>query len=207
MNNNDIWEENLKQLLSSSYQEVKPSPAVKERIYQELMQGLKPHKARYSINLWKWVSLSAAAVLLLAFVSTLVLRKNNKPVTPPLNNIQEYNMADGSQIINFTGSAITIKESDRQVILAREGRLFLQVTPSNKQFSLITPAGTVYVLGTEFLVRLEKGKSSMSTGKWIITVLVVSGVVQLINSCGAIIGKTGETISSEEDSAPKKQVQ
>ena len=47
----------------------------------------------------------------------------------------------------------------------------------------------------------------MQVAKWVISVMVLTGIVQLTNPMGEVVGTGGESLYAEEGSAPKKQVE
>jgi ferric-dicitrate binding protein FerR (iron transport regulator) len=166
-----------------------------------------PQKAHHKPLILRWVSFATAALILVAIGVTLLLRKT--PELPiPQKGVQEFNLADGSKVIAAPGTMFTIKESNREVTL-QEGELYLEVAKGNKPFKVFTPAGTITVHGTEFRVNLQKGTDMLRerVTRWVVTVMILTGVVQLTNQVGDVIGTAGESLYAEEGSAPKKQVE
>ncbi|MBI4244846.1 MAG: DUF3160 domain-containing protein [Planctomycetes bacterium] len=99
------------------------------------------------------------------------------------------------------------KKGDYEVELS-EGELFVKVDPSlGIPFVVSTSAGTAIVKGTEFFIGCNtNGGVDMNISK-AVSVVVLSGLVQLSNSYGSVEITQGESGSASQESAPKKHVE
>ncbi|MDI6732779.1 MAG: FecR domain-containing protein [Planctomycetota bacterium] len=155
----------------------------------------------------------AAAIVLIGFTFFLFTRPSGDDAAETI----KITLSDGSKIVASAKAELVIEEANRQVILKRDGELYLQITGCDqKPFQLITSAGTVIVKGTEFSVsvkaeadngspcpyriRASNAPSSLTGSNKIktsILVFVIKGTTILSTREGEFIGKEGETLYAE----------
>ncbi|MGB2821608.1 MAG: DUF3160 domain-containing protein, partial [Phycisphaerae bacterium] len=110
---------------------------------------------------------------------------------------------DGARV-SAVGKAIFEVAGPRRVRLL-DGEVFVHVEPAAYGLLVETPAATATALGTRFYIRTRrtKGEGQMNA-RYLTTVLVVAGAVELVNPLGSATGSSGEVLAAAEGSAPKK---
>ena len=103
-------------------------------------------------------------------------------------------------------------EPRKEVICLEEGTLVARITPSKGQFVVLTPRGSLEVVGTEFVTTVEydarKGESTMKPRRMsaIVTVTVVSGLVayHFGDVTGVLSGGMNKAFAAEPAGSSKK---
>ncbi|MHC4644419.1 MAG: DUF3160 domain-containing protein [Planctomycetota bacterium] len=198
----DIFEENIRRLIQSAGPELHIPAARKIQILERLTGGLAAtgtvredksiHKKAVKSMM---AGLAVAAVLVVAAIVVIYQFGNAKSVK--LVGCRVYSLRQANyQVLG-----------PRRIALER-GEIFVEVCPAEEKVVVETPAGAATALGTKFYVKTnEREEQEMNKAKFMTTVMVVSGIVQLSNSYGAEKAGSGEVMAAAVDSAPRKQVE
>lgn len=127
--------------------------------FDRLAEKMQPPKAKQvRVNWFKTTLRVAAAVAVLAVAFLLIFTNQYRVVETGMAEVRTVILPDSSLVILNALSELRIDEDnwndERRVEL--QGEAFFQVAKGS-DFSVITPAGTVTVLGTEFNVKDRQG--------------------------------------------------
>lgn len=150
---------------------------------------------RTSVRL-AWLGAAAAGIAACLLVGMLIWGPPGRPA------------AEGAALIGCR--VAPVGEAKYEVLGPRrlrltEGEIFVHVESRPEKLTVETPAATATAIGTRFYIktRATEGEGKMKA-RYITTVLVVSGLVQLANPQGSAAGAAGEALAAAEGSAPKK---
>ncbi|HJW29309.1 MAG TPA: FecR family protein, partial [Saprospiraceae bacterium] len=143
-------------------------PADRQAMWNGISSQLNTSTARpkqFKLISWRWVSLAAAAIALIFWITTL-----NKPTTilALAGEQKEIQLPESSEVRLNAGSSVTYNgrnfTKDREIHL--KGEAFFKVQHGSK-FTVLTEQGSVTVLGTSFNVIAwpDRFEVSCYTGK------------------------------------------
>jgi len=125
--------------------------------------------------------------------------------------VHQFGRSSRVQLVGCTVKPVAdavYRVSGPRRIELEQGELFVDVDPSESKLTVETPAGTATALGTQFYVRTKQRKEqTMNKAKFITTVMVISGIVQLSNAYGSEKAAGGEVVAVTENSAPQRHVE
>ena len=101
----------------------------------------------------RWASTAAAAA---AVILAVIIFTGRETLTNPGQRAQAWRLSDDSRIILASGSSLSYNRHFRKRQVRLDGEAYFEVTPGNA-FRVITPSGTVQVLGTRFDAIYEAG--------------------------------------------------
>lgn len=141
----------------------------------------------------------AASILAVILIWQLVAPDTTKVEKPKLTAkwIQKK-LGDGTTV--WATSDAKFEENDG--LFLNSGEIYIN---SDKPFLVKTPAALATAKGQSFIKILLEDK--MKPTKLAVTILVLSGLVQLENSYGTISGSTSEVLYAQDNEAPKKHVE
>lgn len=143
-----------------------------ERKWQNFKQRIEPKPAK-SKTLILWAASVAAAFLIGAIISTVVIKSTNHETTPiaqlqkivtPHGAKTNFQLPDGSIVWLNSGSELSFPsqfDGTRPVTLT--GEAFFEVEKSAKPFTVSTIYGEVEVQGTSFDVKAFRGENFQVT--------------------------------------------
>jgi hypothetical protein len=165
---------------------------LKEMGQQKVRQRIMKRETLRSVY-WK-AGLAAAGVLIGVVVLVPWL------ITPDRNTL-----ADGSRVFPAPGTEYQIL-GYRKLHLSK-GELRIQVKKiEGVPFTVRTPVGNVIAKGTEFVVKVSeerKEEKDMKVAKLMVTVMVMSGIVELVNPWGSQVAGPKECIYAQEGQSPQ----
>ena len=151
-----------------------PRVSSKENAWQRLEQKIseKEHSPKVtSISRRNWVIGVAASFILALGAFFLLPSANEKKESNYVTNLAESRMIylpDSSSVHLNAVSTVSFSKNNwkEERVVLLEGEAFFEVKRGSK-FSVVTPKGTVSVLGTSFNVRLRNGELTVAckTGK------------------------------------------
>ncbi len=126
---------------------------------------------------------ASVAILLMVGISFIWLQSDRTTTFFTENNTRVVNLADGSIITLNENSSVTVGDlTGKQRNLTLTGEAYLEVEPGNP-FQVMTPTGTITVLGTSFNVNAQDNET---------VVYVNSGKVKLEHNNQSILLATGD---------------
>jgi len=129
-----------------------------ERIETSIQEGEKSNKFKLSTN-YIWTFVAAASILLVILFRSLIFPTGTVDLKTEFAQKIEKSLPDGSTLELNAGSTVSYNEStfsDKR-LLKLDGEAYFSVQKGS-DFSVLTPSGTVKVLGTEFNVFDRDGK-------------------------------------------------
>ncbi len=198
---NDIFDENISQLLRHAPAPAKLAPQRKDRMLAELKQQLeqapvrvpkgRPTMTRLARTL---LYLPAAAVLLVAV--WLVFPASDSDLTPwkvTQGAAVRQQLADGT-IVYVKGAAKYAQTGPRHIRLD-SGQILLFVAKASRPFVVETPHGRAEAKGTKFTVVAEDDATFIAVGQ---------GRVNVSNQMGSVGLRPGQQAQMDRDRAPRR---
>jgi hypothetical protein len=100
----------------------------------------------------------------------------------------------------------TVTDAAHGKIRLDQGEVYVELAADqNLKVEVETPAGTATALGTRFYVHYAKPSAVSTTA--MLAVAVLGGLVEVANSHGTTVGRAGEVVVAEADTAPQSQAE
>ena len=199
---NDIFDENMSQLLRHAPAAPKLPPERKERILAELKQQLQraplpvPKGRSLMIRLARTLPYVAAAAVLVVAVWFLFQQPVESELTPwkvTQGPAVRQQLADGT-VIYVKGAAKYAKTGPRRIRLD-SGQILLFVARSAKPFVVDTPHGRAEAKGTKFTVAAEDDVTFVAVGQ---------GRVDVGNATGSVMVGAGQQAQMARNTRPRR---
>ncbi|CAN5812400.1 FecR domain-containing protein [soil metagenome] len=183
-----VWEASRELAVTSTLDE----HAAWQRFQTRIANGGKVKQAPV-INRFSWMKIAASLLLLVSISAVLYFALNRQPAGKIImaeSGLQVITdtLPDGSQVTMNRNSSITYqnKFTDSIRAVALKGEAFFKVTPNKKQPFIVTVNNVqIRVVGTTFNIKSEKGST---------TIVVETGVVQVINGAAITVLQAGEKL-------------
>jgi hypothetical protein len=202
----ELHEQHL--MLGEALRKVPLTNQLKEKAYHVIIGAMQKEQARqrvYARRRWFRPALTVAALIMISLAGLIIYNTIFKP-PPLLTGPASLTLQDGSRLKAKAGARYQIK-GPRWIYLDY-GELVLNVISSKTHpFKVETKVGTVLARGTRFTISVKKegGKKGMKLARLMVTVVVLSGVVELVNPWGSQIAGPKELLYAQEGQKPQKQ--
>lgn len=163
----------------SKYQEIikswkVPEGRTTEQAWQEVQRKIAQGENRPKVVKFSWKPMVSVAAAAAVIISLVMFWPNHelKTVACALGKTEAVSLPDASVVTLNAGSEITFSDDwSKDRLIELKGQAFFEVTKGSK-FSVVTPNGSVEVLGTSFDVYSRKNdfRVACHTGKVLVRV-------------------------------------